>query len=143
MKGIIESIKTYSAKGAPGRELAEAHFIEDIGLEGDFYAKGGERQLSLLVTESREDLNKEKEKGLCFSRFRENISISGLTPDSLRGGLRLEAGEVVLEITGEKGCHEECVLYKAGKACHLAGRSFFARVLLNGLIHTGDEITVK
>ena len=141
MGGVIESIKTYPAKGEAGRELAEARLIENSGLEGDFHAKGGERQLSLLFAETRDEITGQKEKGLCFSRFKENICIRGITPDAVAPGARLEAGEALLEITGEtKHCHEECALFQAGKTCALAGRSLFAKVLKSGVIRVGDRV---
>ena len=141
MSGIIAKISVYSEKGSAGAELAEARLIENSGLEGDFHATGGERQLSLLLAGSRDELAEQREKGLCFSRFRENICIRGLATDVLRSGARLKAGEAVLEITGEtKHCHEECVLYKAGKPCSLAGQSLFAKVLKSGIIRAGDRI---
>ena len=144
MSGIIESIKVYHAKGEAGEERAEACLVKDLGLEGDFHATGGERQISILFVETRELLAKQKERGLCFSRFRENISIRGMAADALRAGVRLEAGEAVLEISGEaKYCHEECSLYEAGKSCPLAGASLFARVLKGGVIRNGDRICLS
>jgi cyclic pyranopterin phosphate synthase len=149
MNGIIESIKIYSAKGTPGEKLSEAMLNENLGLEGDFHAKGGDRQVSLLCAETKDLILKQKEKGLCFSRFRENIIIQGFDHDILRSGMRLEAGvfaenPVVLEITGEtKICHKECSLYEAGKRCTLSGMSLFAKVIKGGILRAGDRITVK
>jgi hypothetical protein len=154
MSGIIESIKAYSAKAEQGIALAEARLVENSGMEGDFHATGGQRQLSLLCAEIREKISAEAWKvpekkadqavstgansGLCFSRFKENITIRGLPPQALRPGLRLAAGEAILEITGEtKHCHEECSLYEAGKLCPLAGKSLFARVVKSGVIRIG------
>ena len=147
MNGIIEKITIYPEKGAAGTELAEARLIENLGLEGDFHATGGERQLSLLFAEDRkllaeqEEEGKRSESGLCFSRFRENISIRFHGSDPLRPGMRLETGAALLEITGEtKRCHEECSLFQAGKPCLLAGRSLFAKVLKSGIIRIGNSV---
>ena len=148
MQGVIERIRIYPQKGSAGLELQEAQLIEGLGLDGDYHAPAGKqpkpetRQLSLLPANSRDELTKQKEKGLCFSRFKENICIHGITADAIRPGARLETEEVVLEITGEtKRCHEECGLYQAGKLCPLAGQSLFAKVLKGGLIRAGDKIT--
>ena len=139
MNGIIERIIIYREKGAPGVELSEGRLIEDRGLEGDFHATGGGRQVSLLFTGIRESLKGAKEQGLCFSRFKENITIKG--PGCVKTGDHLAAGESLLEITGEtKRCHEECTLYNAGKRCPLSGASLFAKVLKGGVIHSGDRI---
>jgi cyclic pyranopterin phosphate synthase len=143
MNGIIETIKVYSAKGTPGENLSEVKLNENLGLEGDFHAQGGDRQVSLLCAETRDLLILQKEKGLCFSRFKENITIRGIDYGLLRSGVRLEAG-AVLEITGEtKSCYEECSLYEAGKRCPLSGMSLFAKVIKGGIIHVGDKVAVK
>ena len=147
MNGKIERIKIYTAKGEAGRELAEACLIENLGLEGDRHAKGDERQISLLLSECREQMANEKKAGLCLARFRENIRIRFLDPASMKPGVHLVAGEagqqVVLEITGEtKHCHEECSLYEAGKPCSLAGQNLFAKVLKGGVIRVGDEVSL-
>ena len=148
---VIETIRAYPEKGAAGRELSEAHFVANFGLEGDFHAVGGERQVSLFIAEIRDEIQSQKEsghedsgpeiRGLCFSRFRENITIRGLDMDALAPGTRLEIGEAVLEITGEtKRCHEECPLYETGKLCALAGRSLFAKVVKSGIVCVGDRV---
>ena len=138
---MIEKITCYPAKGEVGKELSEARLIENHGLEGDFHAGSGERQLSLLFAETREALTAQKEKGLCFSRFKENLTIHGQASNTFRPGAVFAAGEAILEITAEsKRCHEECSLFEAGKQCPLAGRSLFAKVLKSGVIHAGDTI---
>jgi len=164
MWGVIERIRIFPEKGSAGVELAEGRLVEDSGLEGDFHAAAGEeRQISLLISGERKWLLEQKERGpkaqgpkvdgprvdgpkvqgLCLSRFKENICVQKLAPDTLQPGVRLEAGEAVLEITGvTKHCYEECPLYQAGKSCSLAGRNLFAKVLKGGLIHPGDILTI-
>jgi len=143
MNGIIEKIIVYHAKGTAGKDLAEGRLIENLGLEGDFHATGGEMQVSILLAETGENLPEQKEKGLCFSRFKANIIISGLSWDSLTQGARLEADDSILEITGEaKHCHEECAIFQKGMACSLAGRSLFAKVLKSGVIRAGSMLTI-
>jgi len=147
MKGTIERVKVYAVKGDAGREIPEARLIENLGLEGDRHAKGGERQISLLLSECRDQMPAQNEQGLCFSRFRENISIRFLDPAAIKPGIHLEIGEArrqaVLEITGEtKRCHEECALYEAGRPCSLAGLNLFAKVLKSGVIRVGDVAMV-
>ena len=142
MRGVIERIRFYPEKGSVGVDMTEGLLIKNLGLEGDCHAKGGERQISLLFTENPGKMAESKEKGLCYSRFKENISILGLAPDAIRSGTRFEAGEAVLEITGEtKHCHEECTLYESGKSCSLAGLNLFAKVLKSGVIRTGDRVS--
>jgi MOSC domain-containing protein YiiM len=151
MHGKIEKIMAYSGKGDTGRELAEARLIENMGLEGDCHAKGGDRQITLAPAETLRQLNNFpanghsvnglKVRGLCSSRFKANISISGF--NDMSAGQRLEAGEAILEITGEtKRCYEDCPLHKEGKTCVLAGKNLFARVLKSGIIRPGDDVGI-
>ena len=141
MKGIVEKIRIYTEKGAAGIELADAHLIENLGLEGDL-ARGGERQVSVLFAETRAQMEELREKGLCLSRFKENITVGCKEKcKELKPGDRLSAGEAVLEISGEsKRCHGECALFEAGKPCSLAGMSLFAKVIKSGRIRNGDRI---
>ena len=142
MSGIVDSIKSYPEKGAAGIELTEARLMENSGLEGDFHAVGGDRQLSLLTAKIREQIKRQKEKGLCFSRFNENITMHGIDPKTLCPGVQLVIGEAELTITGEtKHCFKECSLFEAGKYCPLAGTGLFAKVIKSGTIHIGDKIT--
>jgi len=151
MSVVIERIRAYSSKGEAGTELSEARLVEDKGLEGDVHAIGGEKQISLLFVEpaaeaetTEQKENRPEARGLCFSRFKENISLRGMASNVLWSGARLEAREAVMEITGEtKHCYEECELFQEGKTCSLAGRSIFAKVLKSGLIRTGDRIYIK
>jgi MOSC domain-containing protein YiiM len=141
MSGTIERIRVYPEKGAAGIELSEARLIEGLGLEGDFHAVGGERQVSILLTETRRQMTEQNEKGLCFSRFRENITISGIISSALKPGATLTSGEAILEITDEtKRCHRECSLYKEGKHCPLSGFNLFAKVSNNGVIRNGGTV---
>jgi MOSC domain-containing protein YiiM len=137
----IEKIKHYTAKGQAGIELTEARLVENIGLEGDCHAQGGDRQIALLFSENREQLLNQNEQGLCFLRFKENIFICGMAPDAFQPGKCLKIREAVLEITGEtKHCHEECDRFVAGNPCTLAGLNLFARVQKGGIIRVGDEV---
>ena len=141
MKGVIEKIRAFPEKGKPGKDLAEGRFTENQGLEGDFHADRGDRQISLLFAEIRELLESSKEKGYCFSRFKENVSIRGMSPAITMTGMRITAGEVILEITREvKNCHDECFIFKAGKRCPLAGQNLFARVAKGGIMRAGDRV---
>ena len=139
--------------------MTEGHLIKDLGLEGDYHAKGGDRQISLLFTEALNKIDKiekiedKHKEGLCLSRFKENIAIRGIK--SAKPGMRLSFGDAslgaardttrgaALEITGEiKHCHEACSLYDVGKSCPLAGMNLFAKVVQSGLIRAGDSIGI-
>jgi len=140
LDGTVVKIRAYPAKGEAGRELKEGKFIENLGLEGDFHAKGGDRQVSLFFLGDIADTNPAV-TALCFSRYSENITIMGVNASAIKKGMILLSGDVALEITGEtKRCHEECELFKAGETCTLAGLNLFARVVKGGIIRVGDSI---
>gem|GEM_PF-712371 len=160
-KIIIEKITAYPGKGEAGIELDEGRFIENIGLEGDWRAgnrsqgsgvreqRAGSRSVSFLFAESREQMDSSEIKGLCFHRYRENITLRITdsysqcdTTSMFKPGARLEVGEAVLEITDEtKRCHDECVLHRAGEQCPLAGRNLFVKVLKGGLVRVGEFLS--
>jgi MOSC domain-containing protein YiiM len=142
LEGTVEGIRVFPAKGKTGIEQNEGRFIENLGLEGDYHASGGERQISLsFFKRDIERMFAENKTPLCFIRFNENITIMGLDVSNIQSGTRLSSGDVVLEITeATKHCHEECELFKAGETCSLAGLNLFARVVKGGTIHVGDRI---
>ena len=137
---IIKLIR-YTAKGLPGEALQSVRLLEGLGMEGDFHAQGGERQLSLLCLEQRQWMDEQAEPGLCFKRYKENILLDGLPPAILVPGIRLKAGEALLEISDAgKHCFEECPLFSTGRHCVLANRKLFAKVARGGLVKTGDAV---
>ena len=136
---MIVKLTRYAAKGVPGEVLECARFLEELGIEGDFHARGGERQISLLSLEERQWMDAQLEPGLCFGRYRENILLDGIPPAVLVPGIRVMAGEAILEISDTgKHCFEECPLFSRGQSCVLAGRSLFAKVIHGGLVRKGD-----
>jgi len=138
---IVHELIVFPAKGEPGRSVPEARCSAGRGLEGDFHADGGLRQLSLLPREILRRMEESPEKGLCFSRFKANLITEGEIP--FRAGVRLRAGEAVLEVTEEnKHCHGVCPLFSQGRPCFLTGQSFFARVVGGGILRVGDPVEV-
>jgi MOSC domain-containing protein YiiM len=136
----IVCITRYPAKGGAGENLGEAELVAGLGLAGDFH-QGGERQLSLLSTETRAWLNKQTEPGLCFTRFKENLLVEGLEEEGLADGMSVQVGEAILRIhTGQKYCHGECPLFSGGDTCKLPESVLFAEVERGGTIKTGDFI---
>lgn len=121
-------------------EVGEINLIKDLGVEGDFHAKGGERQISLLACES---IHKMKEKGLKLENgaFGENIITEGLDLLSLKIGQRLKIGEAEIEITKiGKECPKRCAIYYQTGDCIMPREGVFARVINSGRIKPGDII---
>ena len=136
----VIKLTRYASKDAPGDAVQSVMFIDGLGMEGDFYARGGQRQLSLLSLVERQWMDTQAEPGLCFARYKENVLLDTL--GVLPPGSRVTIGEAVLEITDTaKHCFEACSLFSRGKNCILAGRSLFARVVKGGITHVGDYAT--
>ena len=136
----IVGLTRYHKKGEPGTTLPELELSEGLGVEGDFH-QGGERQVSLFSAEARRWMEAQKDKGLCFERFRENILIEGLSLEDLKNGSLLFSGDAVLRITmSGKHCYDECRLFSRGTPCRLSGCAVFAVVERGGIIHIGDPV---
>lgn len=116
--------------------------LKDTGVKGDFHAKGGERQVSLLASKSIEAMRK---KGLKLDNgaFGENIVTEGIDLMSLKIGQRIKIGEAELEITRiGKECQERCSIYYSAGDCVMPKEGVFAKVVTGGIIKPGDKIDV-
>src|SRR3989339_1002213 len=121
-------------------EIQSINLIENLGVEGDFHAKGGERQVSLLAEES---IQKMREKGLTLlpGAFGENVVTEGIDLLSLSVGQKIRIGEVELEISKiGKECPARCQIYYLAGDCIMPREGVFAKVLKGGIIKPGDEI---
>ena len=139
VKGYVSYIQIFSEKGRPGEQKEIIILEEGMGILGDRHADGGERQISILLSEVREWMGRQSEPGLCFRRYKENIRISGMMPGVFQEGAHLQIGESELEITGfGKRCFPECKYVSQGKDCVLLHGAFYARVVRSGRIKEGD-----
>jgi MOSC domain-containing protein YiiM len=149
--GTVQKITRYPAKGHPGEILSEAELEAGLGMKGDFHARGGERQISLLSVEARQWMDAQKDPGLCFKRFKVNIlfEMKGEGPEAFheekiagdKTGSILTAGEAALELsTGGKYCFGGCPLLSAEEKCVLVEQSLFARVIKSGVLRPGDRL---
>lgn len=118
------------------------NLLKDLGAEGDYHAKGGDRQLSLLAVES---IQKMKDQGLKLAdgAFGENIVTEGIDLLSLKPGQKLKISEAEIEISKiGKECPERCAIYYAVGDCIMPREGIFARVLKGGKVKPGDEIKI-
>ena len=125
-------------KRAPMEELATAHVVENVGLEGCAHARpNGKRQVLLVDAETLRKM--ELPPGI----IRENITTEGLDVNALKIGERVQVGEVKLVVSAV--C-EPCELLeeiRAGLQEAMAGqRGMLCRVVSGGRLHAGDEIEV-
>ncbi len=141
--GYIEAICISHKKGIVKKEISEARFIEDYGIEGDAHAGKWHRQVSLLAGESI-DRMKEKIPALSKGAFAENVIIRGIDLSSIQVGTRLKIGrEVLLEVTQiGKECHTSCAIKKLTGDCVMPREGLFARVLQGGVVRPKDSVEV-
>src|SRR3989339_1262257 len=129
-----------SSVRGPKSKVEEINLVKDLGVEGDYHAKGGLRQVSLLASES---IQKQKEKGIELDdgAFGENIITEGIELTKLSIGQKLKIGEAELEITKiGKECVERCIIYYQTGDCIMPREGVFAKVLKGGQIKPGDTI---
>lgn len=139
--GKVQAVCISASKGQKS-EVKEVNLIKGIGIEGDFHAKGGERQVSLLADES---IAKMREKGLKLEAgaFGENIVTEGIDLLSLKIGQKLKVGETEIEISKiGKECKERCSIYYAAGDCIMPREGVFAKVLKSGWVKAGDSLEV-
>lgn len=140
--GKVMAICISEKKGTQKRNVHEALFIEDFGLENDAHAGKWHRQVSLLSYERIQDFKK-KGAPVEDGAFGENLIVSGIDFKNLPVGTRFQSGDVVLEMTQiGKECHNGCEIYKIMGDCIMPREGVFAKVLCGGRIREGDELTV-
>ncbi len=140
--GKVMAVCISEKKGTQKRNVHEALFIEDFGLENDAHAGKWHRQVSLLSYEKIQDFKK-KGAPVEDGAFGENLIVSGIDFKNLPVGTRFQSGDVVLEMTQiGKECHSGCEIYKIMGDCIMPREGVFAKVLHGGRIQEGDELTV-
>lgn len=140
--GKVMAVCISEKKGTQKKNVHEALFIEDFGLENDAHAGKWHRQVSLLSYERIQDFKK-KGAPVEDGAFGENLIVSGIDFKNLPVGTRFQSGDVVLEMTQiGKECHSGCEIYKIMGDCIMPREGVFARVIRGGRIREGDELTV-
>ena len=128
----IVDIKDKDAKGSI-IHLEQATLIKDVGIKGDINAKGGDRQISILIYNTKESIEEIKHMGLCIPKFFENFIVEGLVISQISVGQKLHFGDSIIEITQiGKECFSNCRLVQSGKICDLATETIFAKVVKTG-----------
>ncbi|APF18760.1 MOSC domain containing protein [Caldithrix abyssi DSM 13497] len=141
--GYVESICISHKKGIVKKEIKEANFIKDYGIEGDAHAGKWHRQVSLLAGESIDKM-KEKIPSLQHGAFAENLVLRQVDFSRIRVGDLLRIGDsVLLEVTQiGKECHTSCAIKKIVGDCIMPREGLFARILQGGAVRTGQEVCV-
>lgn len=138
--GEIRAICISEQRGTKKYEIAQAEFKEEWGIVGDAHAGQWHRQVSLLSLE-KIDAFRSRGADIEYGAFGENLVVEGFDLAALPVGSRLQAGDVLLEVTQiGKECHSHCEIYERMGECIMPKEGIFARVLHGGKIKKGDKI---
>jgi MOSC domain-containing protein YiiM len=140
--GKVLGVCISEKKGTQKKNIHEARFIEDWGIENDAHAGKWHRQVSLL---SADRINEFRARGaeVADGAFGENLIVEGFDFKSLPVGTVFQCGDVVLEMTQiGKECHSHCEIYKVMGDCIMPREGVFTKVLHGGVIREGDEMTI-
>lgn len=130
-------------KGKQKHETDSVFLKAGHGIIGDAHAGDTYRQVSLLASESRREINDKVEFKLQNGAFAENIVTEGLELNKLPIGTRLKIGDAVAEITQTgKECNSECTILKADVDCVMMREGIFVKVIEDGEVKCGDVISV-
>ena len=142
MQGKIVRLYCNKTKGQAGEPLQVLKMEAGQGVCGDRHKGKGDRQVSITSAEIKDWMNKEEEKGLCFNKFKENITLEGIPLEALKIGDVLEIGQVQLGLTEcNKDCYaDSCQLSPSKMPCKLIHSEIFAKVITSGEIKLGDIV---
>ena len=140
----ILAINISEKKGIPKTEVNEVVMKENYGIVGDAHAGKGIRQVSLLANESIDKIRDRIKTGLCFGRFAENITTSGIELSTLSLGTKLKLGkDIIIEITQiGKECHNDCEIKRIAGECVMPKEGAFGIVINGGSVSKGDKIEI-
>lgn len=149
--GFLHSINV-SDGGVPKRPLPWAQIRAD-GIDGDRqedrrYHGGPDRAVCLYSLDLIEALQGEGHPIMPGS-IGENLTVHGIDWFAIRTDARIEVGEVLLEVTrAASPCHKigpsfhDGVFARVSQKVYPGWSRFYARVLREGLVSTGDRVLV-
>ena len=142
--GYVETLFRYPEKKAKPVQEEQITCTEGKGIEGDCHADGGDRQISLMGTKTKEWMKSQEIQGLCFQRYKENILLGELELSDLQPGNIIVFDEVVLEVADfQKRCFPDiCEFAATGKECRFCGAASFAFVKKSGMIRKLEKFRI-
>jgi MOSC domain-containing protein YiiM len=130
-------------KGIQKHPVPEAQLRANHGIVGDAHAGNWHRQVSLLGSDSVKKLQDKITLQLKPGDFAENVLVEGMQVYLLPVGTRLRLGTALCEVTQiGKTCHNDCAIRKAAGDCVMPREGIFVKVLEDGVLRPGDEVTV-
>lgn len=130
-------------RGTKKINITKGDLVENFGIKNDAHAGDWHRQVSLLCYDRVEEfrsLGADVDDGA----FGENLLVSDIDFKRLPVGTRLKCSDVVLEITQiGKQCHSHCDIFHQVGDCIMPREGVFAKVIIGGIIKTGDIMHVE
>lgn len=137
MSGRIVNLFVKPAHRQPMRAVDTVEAVSGQGLVGDASFGRGKRQVLIIEREALSSFD------LTPGQVRENVTIAGLALAGRPPGTQIQAGEVLLEVTGDCAPCGFLDDIRDGLRSDMDGqRGTLCRVMLGGVIRVADEIRV-
>lgn len=143
-KGRVVFITVRPKRSAPVKHLNAVMAIKDKGLEGDYYGRAGNRQVTLIQIEDIKDVAIDLTKdNIDVGLTRRNIVVEGIDLLSLKGQY-FKIGDATLQYTGIcEPCNKMNKTLGPGGFEAMKNRGgITAKVITEGKINVGDVITL-
>ena len=137
MTGRIHNLYIKPDHGQPMLSVEAVEAVSGKGLIGDASFGRKKRQVLIIEAETLQHF------GLSPGQVRENLTVGGITLAGHPAGTRIQAGEVLLEVTGDCAPCQLIDDIRPGLRTEMEGRrGTLCRVLLGGMIRVDDQIAV-
>ena len=140
--GVVLSINISDKTGIVKQPVPQAEFKSGGIVTDAHFGLSDIKQVSLLADES---VDKMREMGLklSFGAFAENITTKGINLKDLPIGTKLQIGETIQEVSQiGKICHQGCAIKQQTGTCVMPTEGIFTKVIKEGIVKVGDEISV-
>ena len=140
--GKVLAVCISEKKGTQKKNIQEASFIEDFGIEKDAHAGKWHRQVSLLSYDRIEEF-RARGAEVADGAFGENLVVEGIDFKTLPVGTRFQCNDVILELTQiGKECHQGCEIFQKMGDCIMPREGVFTKVIKGGSISVGDQLVI-
>jgi len=141
--GLIYSISISPERGQLKKEVFEANFIENHGIENDGHAGDWGRQITCLNWASVQKANSSYNLNIGPGDFAENILISGLDLSGLIIGSKIILNiDVTLEVTQIGKENHPSIVSRTFGISLLPTEGLFCKVIKGGKIKKGDSVKI-
>jgi MOSC domain-containing protein YiiM len=138
-QGTVYAISISPERGQLKKEIPQANFIENYGIENDGHAGDWGRQVTCLSLQSLQRSNKDNNLNAGPGDFAENILIDGLDLADLKVGNKIRLAEhVVLEISQIGKEDHPSIVTKTFGVSLLPYEGLFCKVVSGGTVKKGD-----